>query len=200
MQDLWNQRYSSEDYSYGKEPNQFLKEELEKIIPGNILFLGEGEGRNAVFAASNGWNVDAVDFSEEGKRKAIKLANEIGVKFNYDVKCFSDFTPKENYYDAVGIIFIHLEEDLRRKIFRDAIYSLKPGGRIIFECFEKDQINYQSGGPKKQELLYSLEDIAEEFIELSFVKFSKEEIELSEGIGHTGKGIVIRFVGFKQLA
>ena len=197
MKDVWNQRYTKGDYHYGKEPNQFLKEELPKIKPGNILFPGEGEGRNAVYAATLGWNVDAFDFSEEGKKKAEKLAEELGVMINYQIDEFTSFDPKENYYDVVGIFFIHQPEEVKIELFQKVIKSLKPSGKIIFECFEKEQINYSSGGPKDESFLYSLEEVVTEFIDLDFEKLSKEKVILNEGKGHNGEGIVIRFIGKK---
>jgi len=198
MKEQWNARYSIEEYNYGKEPNNFLKEELPRLKPGKILFLGEGEGRNAVYAATLGWNVDAIDFSEEGKRKAEKLASESRVNINYLIADFSTFIPEENSYDAVGIFFIHLEEELRANLFQRAIISLKPSGKILFECFEKEQINYTSGGPKEDELLYSLEDVVNLFIDLDFEKLTKEKNFLSEGKLHFGDGMVIRFIGTKK--
>lgn len=197
MKELWNQRYSLEEYKYGKEPNQFFKEELSKLKSGLIILPGEGEGRNAVYAAACGWEVDAFDFSEEGKIKALKFAEDSVVKINYDIKDFSEFKPDNEKYDAAAIIFIHLEEEQRRFLFEKIIDSLKPGGKIIFECFEKDQINFSSGGPKEPDLLYSLEDVVNDFIDLDFEKLSKERVFLSEGIGHLGEGVVIRFLGRK---
>lgn len=198
MKEQWNERYSAKEYKYGKEPNIFFKEELKKIKPGRILLIGEGEGRNAVYAASVGWTVDAIDYSEEGKRKAMKLADEAGVKINYEVMDLANFEPENNFYDVVGIIFIHVEEKLRGRLFNKLINSLKSGGRIIFECFEKDQLKYESGGPKDPELLYSLEEAVPLFIDLEFEKLSKEKVFLSEGEGHYGEGMVIRFVGIKH--
>ena len=198
MKEQWNQRYSSNEYHYGKEPNQFLKEELPKLKPGNILFPGEGEGRNAVYAATLDWNVDAFDFSDEGKTKTDNLAEEFGVKINYQINDFTSFQPKENYYDAVGIFFIHQPEEVKKELFQKVIKSLKPSGKIIFECFEKEQINYSSGGPKDESFMYSLEEVITEFIDLDFEKLSKEKIVLEEGKGHKGEAVVIRFVGEKK--
>lgn len=197
MKEFWNQRFSEKDYVYGKTPNQFLKEELSGITPGKILFLGEGEGRNAVYAATIGWNVDAIDFSESGKKKADALAEELGVKINYKIQDFSSYEPKESHYDLIGIFFIHQDEELRTTLFQKAIKSLKPTGKIIFECFEKEQIKYASGGPKTPELLYSLQETVEDFIDFEFEKLSKEKIVLNEGRGHEGEAMVIRFVGVK---
>lgn len=196
--DHWNDRYSTSEYIYGKEPNKFFEEEINKLNPGKILFLGEGEGRNAVYAASLGWSVDAVDQSETGKMKALKLSLERKVKINYYVEDLYSYKPKPNCYDAAVFIFLHLEEGLRNLVFKKTIDSLKPGGKIILEVFEKDQIKYDSGGPKDEALLYSLEDISEEFIVLDFEKFSKEIVILDEGKYHQGKAAVIRFVGEKN--
>ncbi len=198
MKEKWNERYSKSEYNYGKEPNNFLREELLKINPGKILFIGEGEGRNAVYAAKLGWNVDAVDYSEAGKLKAEKLAFESGVKINYELQDFFSFTPRENFYDAVGIFFIHINEELRSQLFKKLIASLKTYGKIIFECFEKEQINHKSGGPGSPDLLYSLEDVVNEFIDLDFEKLAKEKVFLNEGVGHNGDAVVIRFIGTKQ--
>ncbi len=197
MQEQWNERYSKEDFHYGKEPNNFLKEELPKLTPGKILFIGEGEGRNAVYAAKLGWDVDATDFSDEGKRKAEKLAEEFNVKINYEIQDFAEFVAKENTYDVIGIFFIHLDENLREELFEKLIASLKINGKIIFECFEKEQINHNSGGPKNEELLYSFEDVVNEFIELDFEKLSKEKVVMNEAMGHSGRATVIRFIGVK---
>lgn len=198
MSDFWNKRYSDQQYVYGKEPNQFLKDELSKITPGKILFLGEGEGRNAVYAATLGWDVDAVDYSETGKYKAEKLAAEKAVRINYLIEDLSNFNPKQNYYDAVVLIYLHIEEELRERVSKKAIEIAKPGGKIILEAFEKDQIKNSSGGPKNAELLYSLQDVVEDFIDLEFEKLSKDYIVLNEGEGHKRKAAVIRFVGVKK--
>src|SRR5688572_28635163 len=83
--DRWNDRYSKDEYAYGERPNNFLKEQLEKIKVGSILFPAEGEGRNAVFAATLGWNVSAFDISAEGKNKALRLAETHKVTIDYQV-------------------------------------------------------------------------------------------------------------------
>lgn len=198
MKEIWNTRYTGKEYKYGKEPNAFLKQELPELKPGKILFLGEGEGRNAVYAAALGWQVDAMDFSEEAKKKAEKLAEEIDVKINYQLEDFSTYTPPANYYDAIGIFFIHQDEGLRTKLFQRIVKSLKPSGKIIFECFDKEQINYSSGGPKDASMMYALDDVKRLFEGLEFEKLAKEKTFLNEGGGHKGEAMVIRFIAHKK--
>ena len=67
---MWDDRFGKQEFAYGVEPNDYLKEQLEKLNKGNIFFPAEGEGRNAVYAAKQGWDVSAFDISKEGKRKA----------------------------------------------------------------------------------------------------------------------------------
>ena len=197
MRELWNKRYSERDFVYGKEPNQFFKEQIEKLNPGKLLLLGEGDGRNGVYAAKLGWEVDAYDFSETAKEKALKFAESENVKINYTVADLETVELKTNFYDAVGLIFIHLPEDLREAVHQKALNSLKFGGTIILESYEKDQLKYTSGGPKDIDLLYSLEDIFTDFQDMEIQKFSKETLFLDEGPLHTGDAAVIRFTAKK---
>lgn len=197
MKEMWNERFSAKDYVYGKEPNEFFRVQLTKLNPGKILMLAEGEGRNGVFAAKLGWQVDAVDLSEKAKEKALALATESNVSINYEVSDLEEYYFKEETYDAVGIFFMHLPYELTEKIAQKAIASLKSGGKIISEVYEKEQLGRSSGGPKDPELLYSLEDYVNYYNTLEFDLFKKEIVDLSEGPLHIGEACVIRFVGSK---
>ncbi len=198
MKEQWNARYTSEDFVYGKEPNEFFKEELDKLSPGKLLLPAEGEGRNAVYAAKAGWDVTCFDWSEEGKRKADRLAAEAGVKINYEVSEISGFPYHEHTYDAVGLVFVHLPEEEREELHNNVVKSLKPGGSLVFIAYDKTQLGKNSGGPKDPGLLYSLEQIVEDFIELDFSVFAKETVELMEGDLHKGEADVIKFSGVKK--
>ncbi|MDP4172516.1 MAG: class I SAM-dependent methyltransferase [Bacteroidota bacterium] len=197
MQELWDQRFSEEGFAYGSDPNLFFKEELDKHTPGKILLLGEGEGRNGVYAAQIGWQVDAFDFSSAAREKALKLAKSKGVELNYTLQDLQDITLPENYYDASALIYLHLDPQLRSQLIKKVIKALKPGGIIIMEVFDKEQLGRTSGGPKDPELLYSLEEIVEKFADLDFITLSKEVTEINEGKYHQGESVLIRFVGAK---
>jgi SAM-dependent methyltransferase len=196
--DFWNERYSSEEYVYGENPNHFLKEQLEKItVPGKLLLPGEGEGRNAVYAAKLGWEVEAYDQSTTGKLKAIILADKNNVKINYHIEDLLEFTPSKNFYDAVAIIYVHLNTKLRKSFNEKIIEALKPGGKIILELFSKDQLGKTSGGPQDLEMLYSIDEIEKDFGSLKAVILKKEIINVDEGEKHKGEASVVRFVGEK---
>jgi Methyltransferase domain. len=118
LKEHWNSRYNSDEYVYGKEPNEFFKEELAKLKPGKLLLPADGEGRNGVFAAGLGWEVTSFDWSDEGKKKAEKLAGSNGVNINYIVTEASQFNFPENEFDAVGLVFVHLPEEEREELHR----------------------------------------------------------------------------------
>lgn len=198
MKETWNNRYSENEFVYGTDANIFLKEELKKLPKGKILLLGEGEGRNAVFAATLGWEVDAVDYSEAGKRKAELLASKNNVTINYVVADILEYPLQNESYDAAALIFIHVNEETKSLLHQKVIDALKSKGKIIIEAFEKEQLKFSSGGPKDAELLYDLQSITEDFIDFEFEKLSKEIIELNEGKLHQGKAAVVRFVGIKE--
>jgi len=194
---FWDERYSTDDFVYGKVPNEFFRENLLKIRPGKLFLPGEGEGRNAVFAAQNGWTVDATDQSEVGKLKALKLASESEVKINYSVCNIYEYHFPENYYDAAAVIFFHLHQELRRKIHNKILRSLKSNGVLILELFNKEQLGKDSGGPQNIDMLYSQEDIEKDFKSLKTILLENKTVRLNEGEKHSGEASVIRFVGIK---
>jgi 2-polyprenyl-3-methyl-5-hydroxy-6-metoxy-1,4-benzoquinol methylase len=198
MKDKWNERYNSEEYFFGKEPNDFFKEVIDNIQPGKALFIGEGEGRNSVYAASLGWDVDAIDVSEVGKQKAEKLSAERNVKINYKISNAFDFTYLQNTYDAVVLIYFHVENEKRDEYYKQIISSIKPGGNIILLVYDEEHIKNNSNGPQNINMLYTLENIAETFIDLEFKIFAKEEItRIKKGVSQ--KSTVIKFVGKKVI-
>lgn len=194
---MWDERYRTDAYAYGRDPNVFFSTRLDGAVPGRILLPGEGEGRNAVYAAGRGWTVDAFDQSAYGRTKALALAGEQGVEIRYRVCAVEDFPFGQNQYDAVGLIFFHLDPARRAVLHRNASESLKPGGLLILEAFHKEQLNRNSGGPKSPELLYDEPALASDFESLEILLLEKKEIMLDEGSFHQGKATVIRFLGIK---
>jgi len=198
MSEFWNQRFSEERYVYGQQPNEFLKQQLELLTPGRILFPCEGEGRNAVFAALNGWEVDAFDGSEEGKKKALKLANDNGVKIQYDIINVEDYVVPNGIYDAVVLIFAHFTPSIRSAFHQSIINGLKRGGVLILEGFRKEQLGHNSGGPRQLDMLFDQEMLQEDFKALKIDHLAHTERTLDEGPYHQGLAHLIQLVGNKH--
>lgn len=195
--DFWNERYAEKEFIYGTEPNVFFKEQLEQLKAGNILLPAEGEGRNAVYAASQGWDVTAFDISKSGKEKAIQLSAAQKVSINYKVTGVLDFKT-DIKFDVIRLCYTHFPTEIRKEAFQHLIKFLKPNGIVIFEAFAKAQLGKPSGGPKNEAMLFSIEEIKDEFPELEFKILKEETIELAEGNYHRGTAEVIRFVGIKK--
>ncbi len=199
----WDDRYRNEAFAYGIEPNNYLKAQLAKLPAGTILFPAEGEGRNAVFAAKLGWNVSAFDISVEGKNKAFLLAETNNVKIEYQVGALQTLNYNAEQFDAVALIYAHFPTAIKSFYHKVLDSYLRKGGVVIFEAFSKKHIDYiakdeKVGGPKDEAMLFSIEELKADFVNYEIIELVEQEIELSEGIFHNGKGSVIRFVGRKN--
>lgn len=203
MKEFWDQRYSQKEYAYGETPNEFFRNQLSALTPGKILMPADGEGRNGVFAATLGWEVEAFDISTEGKRKAELLAAKHKVNIHYIIGACGQLTFPENSFDAIALIYMHLPPAFMAECHRQLVEYLKPGGVIIFEGYSKKHIEYQhanptAGGPRDIDMLFDIAQIQGEFPSISFTSLSEEEIDLQEGQFHEGKAMVIRFTGKKK--
>lgn len=203
MKEFWNERYSAVEYAYGIAPNEFFATILAGLKPGKILFPAEGEGRNAVYAAKAGWEVSAFDLSEEGKKKADLLAASKGISLDYQVGSLSEMSYPLVSFDALVLIFAHFPASVR-EIFHRKLYTfLKPGGILILEGFSKDHLKFNSinplsGGPKDPTMLFSDKELRSDFQEMEILSLEEKEVELKEGMYHSGKSAVIRIVARKE--
>lgn len=194
MQQFWDQRYAENETVYGLNPNQFFKQFVDSRKPGTILLPAEGEGRNAIYAASKGWQIDAFDFSEVAREKALDFARGEKLNINYTLQDISLFKA-ENQYDAVGLIYVHLPEK-QRKAFHAEIYkSIKPGGLFVLEAFAKEQAGLNSGGPKDPAMLYDAPSLCSDFPFMHMITCEQKEVVLEEGEYHKGKAAVLRMIG-----
>ncbi len=199
----WEDRFGKDAFAYGTEPNDFLKTQLNLLTPGTILFAAEGEGRNACYAARKGWNVFAFDISQEGKKKALHLAEQQLVTLNYQIGQLPELDFKANQFDTIALIYAHFPAAIKSSYHQKLDKLLKPGGTILFEAFSKNHLEYLAlnpnvGGPKDIAMLFSIEEIQHDFPNYEWLLLKQEIIDLQEGDYHNGTGSVIRFVGRKK--
>jgi len=178
--------------------NDFFKARLDELKPGKILLPAEGEGRNAVYAAAKGWNVYAFDSSAEAKKKADKLAERLGVHIKYTVSDFNKLNYREDYFDAIALIFAHFPAQHRRSYHQRLQHFLKKDGLLILEGFSKNQFSRSSGGPKNIEMLFTRDQLRRDFNKIKKAKITETDVMLNEGIYHQGIASVIQFVGIKS--
>lgn len=203
MKDFWNSRYSGSDYAYGEESNEYLRQKLSGLKPGRILFPAEGEGRNAVYAATLGWDVTAFDISAEGKKKADALAAKRDVSIDYQIGSMGEVAFPEVSFDALVLVFAHFHESQRKSYHQKLLSFLRPGGYIILEAFSKrhiafNSVNEQVGGPKDIAMLYDIPELADDFRDCTHLEMYEAETDLREGIYHVGRASVVRYFGMKH--
>lgn len=194
----WNKWFGDTTYIYGREPNVFYAQTLAGMSPGQALFAAEGEGRNAVYAALNGWDVDAFDLSESGREKTMQLASKAGVDVNYRIANFADPQLAKEKYDLVAFIYSHVPSEVWSAGIPKIIASLRPGGTVILELFsEKHAESGSSYGPKSKDYLFSAKKIKATFQNFKIELLEEVPVDLEEGF-HSGAGEVVRFIGRKQ--
>jgi len=196
---FWDQRFAEPGFKYGTEPNAFVQQQAAHLAPGSrVLLPGDGEGRNGVWLAQQGHHVTSVDLSAVGLKKASELAAKRGVTLTTERVDLAHWVPPPGSFDAVLIVFTHLPESFRRDAHRRLAQGLKPGGRLVVEAFHPEQMRYSSGGPRDVTMLYSAEQLSDDFAGLLVPEHVWHgEVTLSEGPGHQGLAVVTRWTGLK---
>jgi len=193
---LWDERYSVAEYVYGTAPNRWLEAEAHRIRPGGrVLSLGEGEGRNAVWLAEQGFDVTAVDASAVGLEKARRLAESRGVELRTVQSDVTTWRPDPASYDGLVLIYLHLPPAARAAVHAAAEAALRPGGVLILEAFNPRQLSFSSGGPRQVDMLYDAATIRADFPGVDWEVLEEAEVELVEGTFHAGRAAVLRGVG-----
>ena len=196
---MWDERYRAEEYAYGKAPNNFLEENFKVIPKGKVLSLAEGEGRNAVFLAKQGYSVTAVDASQVGLNKATKLAAESDVAIEFIHADLADFDIGENRWDGIVSIFCPLPSSLRKELHKKVVAGLKPNGVFLVEAYTPDQLKHRTGGGNSADTMTSKNSLILELAGLKFIHLIELERDVLEGVYHTGLGAVVQAIASKEL-
>jgi 2-polyprenyl-3-methyl-5-hydroxy-6-metoxy-1,4-benzoquinol methylase len=193
QKEFWNGKFSKADYFYGTKANEFLSSNLQLLNNHKkLLCLGEGEGRNAIFFARNGFDVSAIDASDIGLEKLDLKSKEENLEiktFCMDLNHWDDSLK----YDVIVASYLHMYKNERESLFEKIENSLESNGYFIGEFFSTKQLTYNSGGPKDLDLLYTIEDFKNHFNSCE-KNITQEIVILDEGIGHQGEACVIRVV------
>ena len=198
---FWNDKFGGETYRYGKKPNAFVADILPEVVDegGRVLFVGDGEGRNGVWAARQGYEVTSLEPSASGISKINRLAAEAGV----EVDTICDTMPSEKVeaesYDAVVLVYIHVPKALRPGLHASCVDALDEGGVVVLEAFRPEQrLNRRdSGGPPDVALMYDAPLLQDDFQGLEVELLEEVTTELQEGPGHRGEADVVRLVARK---
>ena len=193
QQEFWNIKFLRDGFLYGLKPNTFISSKI-KLLKNKtkVLCIGEGEGRNAIFFAKRGFDVTAIDASDIGLGKLEQRAKEENLNIRtlcLDLNTWED----EQKYDVIVASYLHMHKDERAALFVKIEESLLEGGYFIGEFFSTKQLDFNSGGPKDIDLLYTEDDFKRNFLYCE-KDISEQEIILDEGKGHQGDACVVRVV------
>ena len=157
-QKRWDKRFKGKEFAFGKEANPFLKRQISLLPKGKALDIATGEGKNAVFLALYGFDVEAVDISEMGLKKARKLAKEMGVKIHTFLADLDTYQIEKERYDLIANFYF-----LNRSLITKIKKGLKKGGRVIFETYTLEQRTLGTGGPKHSKYFLKPNELLQHF-------------------------------------
>lgn len=201
MNNPWDERYTTDDYIYGTEPNDFLREHAPSLLNDreqpHVLCVADGEGRNSVYLAGLGATVCAMDISQVGLEKAQQLAQQRGVSIQTQCVDLTEALLPEQHYDGVVAIFCHLPSAGRAHLYEQIAASLKPGGFFLLEGYSQGQLKHTTGGPGKTELLLNCAELTRAFKGFTIALNQDVEREIHEGDRHSGLGAVCQFIATK---
>ena len=196
--DFWNPKFDTSEYIFGKEPNSFIASVIPPASSDQTAYApADGEGRNGVYLAKMGYAVTSVDISEKAVEKALMLAADQGVEINASVGDVMGAAPAE--FDVVIVSFMHFKAHDHKRFVNHLIAALKPGGLLVIEGYSLDQIPFQSGGPKSEDMLYTRQKLADDFKSLDLILLQDARRVLNEGARHQGEAATIQLVARKAL-
>jgi cyclopropane fatty-acyl-phospholipid synthase-like methyltransferase len=195
----WSQRFQTEDYIFGEMPNEYLVSQRAQLKSGKVLAIADGEGRNGVWLAQQGFDVDTFDFIESAVDKASKLASSRNVKVNAVCSDWQNFDWKPASYDnIVGVFFQFVGPEERAQIFEKMDLALKPDGVLLIQGYSTEQLKYNTGGPGKLDHLYDEAILRDAFPAYEVLDMRVYEAEIHEGSAHKGMSGLLGFVGRKK--
>ena len=196
----WNKRFATEDFIFGTAPNEWLREQAHVWPPGRrVLCVADGEGRNSVWLAQQGLQVDAFDIADVGVAKARQLANRQRVPVNFSVADCDAYDYGEARYDGVAAIFVQFADpEMRARLFARIVSSLKPGGTLVLQGYTPRQLEYRTGGPPYASHLYTEAMLREAFADFEVLELRDYEADLTEGSQHKGRSALIGLVARKR--
>ncbi len=197
---MWNERFAQPGYLFGTEPAQFLRDHEQYLSKGaRALAVADGEGRNSVFLASRGLDVTAMDGSSVAVDKARALAEERGVKVDFNIADIMEWDWQSEAYDLVVAIFIQFSAPKeRQKVFAGIKKTLKKGGILMLHGYTVEQLEHGTGGPPCAENLYTEELLKEAFADMEILHLDAYEREVDEGSAHSGRSALVDLIARKR--
>jgi SAM-dependent methyltransferase len=180
----WDERYAASDLVWSREPNRFVAAELADLPPGKAVDLAAGEGRNAIWLASRGWSVTAVDFSRVALDKGARLAAGLSPPAEVTWVCADATTWRPDApVDLVVVAYLQVPAADRRRAVRGAVQGLGVGGTLLLVAHDSTNLTEGTGGPQDPEVLMSAEDVVADLagLDVEVVRAGRVAREVARG-------------------
>lgn len=199
MSNFWNERYAVDGYLFGTQPNAFLLSQQALLKPGMYcLAVADGEGRNGIWLAERGLRVLSVDSSAVAMNKARTLAQQRGVKVDFELADLLQWEWGDSRFDVVVAIFIQFAAPAERtRMFAHIKRSLKPGGLLILQGYTPRQLEYGTGGPPLADNMYTEAMLHAAFAGMEILHLREHDEVINEGVAHHGMSALIDMVARK---
>jgi SAM-dependent methyltransferase len=200
MIDMWDERYSIDDYLFGTEPADFLVAHAHLIVvPSRVLVVADGEGRNSVYLAELGHEVVAMDASSVGVAKARRLAADRDVSVDFRIADIMTWEWTPGAYDAVVAVFIQfLSPEQRPEVFDGMQRTLRGGGQLLLHGYRPEQVALGTGGPPDPAAMYTEDLLRDAFGDMDISRLESYDAVVEEGVGHSGRSALIDLIATRR--
>jgi SAM-dependent methyltransferase len=158
----WDHKYGQAQNLWSARPNRFLVAEVEALPPGRALDLACGEGQNAIWLATVGWDVVGVDFSEVAIAKARARAERDGVAVDFAIGDLVEYEPEAGAFDLVLLLYLHLPPHERRLVLERASAAVASGGTLLLVGHDLANMTEGVGGPSDPTIHVTPDEVAGE--------------------------------------
>jgi tellurite methyltransferase len=164
------------------QPAQFLMENIALLPRGRALDVAMGSGRNAIYLAKMGFDVEGMDISAEAIEEAQTHARKEGVSIRVRLEDLEKLPHLDKEaYDLV-ICFNYLQRSLMSRMKS----WVKTGGMLVYETFIVDQVKF--GKPHNPDYLLQHNELLRTFLDFRVLRYREGIIEGKKAIA----GIVVQ--------
>lgn len=161
---FWDERYRSHEAVWSGDPNPQLVAELADLTPGTALDAGAGEGADAIWLASQGWQVTAVDWSrvalDRGAAQAAKLGQDIAGRITWVQEDLATWDTGGTQYALVTAQYLHPPAAQRETVVARLAGAVAPGGTLLIVGHHPSDLQTTVPRPPIPERFYTGDDIA----------------------------------------
>ena len=163
-EEFWDDRYRSADRIWSGEPNPHLVATATDLPPASALDVGSGEGADAIWLASRGWQVTGIDVSGVALGRAAARAAEAGAgvpeRITWRRTDVRSWDPGPRRFDLVSAQFLHLPRPDLDALHRRLAAAVRPGGTLLIVGHHPSDLDTSMGRPQLRDLMFTAQEIA----------------------------------------